>query len=163
FESTSVQTTSASAQREESRMKFTGGFLSAIQKMAGFGDSVRITRLDREVVWTLDPEKKTYTEAPLTARGEQERSNPAQPRPKDKGKEKAEPSDVVVTKNQFKVEKTGATRTINGFPCEEYLATWLLETLNRKTGETGKSLMTNHVWTTPETAEMRAAHAEEVA
>ncbi len=161
FESTSIQTTSATAQREESRIKFTGGFLSAIQKMAGFGDSVRITRLDREVVWTLDPEKKTYTEAPLTAKGERDRSTPAQPRPKDKGKEKAEPSDVVITKNEFKVEKTGASKAINGFPCEEYLATWLLETLNQKTGETAKSLMTNHVWTTAETAEMRAAHAEE--
>jgi len=99
FESTSIQTTSATAQREESRMKFTGGFLSAIQKMAGFGDSVRITRLDREVVWTLDPEKRTYTEAPLTAKGERERPSPAQPRPKDPGKEKAEASDVVITRN----------------------------------------------------------------
>ena len=79
FESTSVQTTSASAQREESRMKFTGGFLSAIQKMAGFGDSIRITRLDRDLVWTLDPEKKTYTEAPLTVKGERERPGAAPP------------------------------------------------------------------------------------
>ena len=160
FETTSLQTTSTAAQRDESKMKFTGGFLSAIQKMAGFGDSVRITRLDREVVWTLDPEKKTYTEAPLTARGERERPGPTQPRPQ---KEKAEPSDVVITKNEFKVEKTGAQKVINGFPCEEYLMTWLVETRNTKTQETGKSLMTDHVWTTPESAEIRAAQAEEQA
>ena len=162
FESTSVQTTSATAQREESRMKFTGGFLSAIQKMAGFGDSIRITRLDRDLVWTLDPEKKTYTEAPLTVRGERERPGAVPPR-KDGEKEKGEPSDVVITKNEFKVEKTGASKVISGFPCEEYLMTWLVETRNTKTGETGKSLMTDRLWTTPETAEIRAAQAEEQA
>lgn len=158
FESTTLSATSVTAQREETKMKFTGGFLGAIQKMAGFGDSVRITRLDRDVVWTLDPEKKTYTEEPLTARGERERPMPGQ-RPKDK----SEPSDVVVTRNEFKVEKTGAKKTINGYPCEEYLVTWIVETRNQKTGETGKSVMTNRLWTTPETAEIRAAHAEEQA
>lgn len=159
FEMTSIETTSAAAQRDETKMKFTGGFLSAIQKMAGFGDSVRITRIDRDLVWSLDPEKKTYTEAPLTARGERERPAPG-PRPK---KEKDEPSDWVVTKNEFKVEKTGGKKVVNGFPCEEYLVTWLVETRNVKTGETGKSLMTNRLWTTPETAEIRAAQAEEQA
>jgi len=159
FEMTTIEATSATAQREESRMKFTGGFLSAIQKMAGFGDSVRITRLDRDVVWMLDPEKKTYTEAPLTARGERERPAPGQrPQPK-----KDEPSDWVVTRNEFKVEKTGGKKVINGFSCDEYLMTWLVETRNVKTGETGKSLMTNRQWTTPETAEIRAAQAEEQA
>jgi hypothetical protein len=161
FESTSVTVTAATAQREESKMKFTGGFLAALQKMAGIGDSVRITRLDRDVVWTLEPEKKTYTEQPLTARGERERAarSPGQ-RP---AKKEGEPSDVVVTKNEFKVEKTGAHKVINGFPCDEYLMTWTLETLNQKTKETGKSLMTNHLWTTPESSEIRAAQAEEQA
>jgi hypothetical protein len=163
FENTTVQATAATAQREESHLKFTGGFMSAIQKMAGMGGSIRITRLDRDLVWTLDPEKKTYTESPLTARGERERPSPTQPRPDQRQKDKGEPSDVVVTRNEFKVEKTGASKTINGFPCEEYLMTWLVETKNTKTGETGKSQMTNRLWTTPETPEIRAAQAEEQA
>lgn len=158
FEQTSLTVTSPTAQREEGKMKFTGPVLGAFQRMAGMGDTVRITRLDRDLVWGLDSEKKTYTEQPLTARGERERAAPGQ-RPKDK----SEPSDVVVTKNEFKVEKTGARKTINGFPCEEYLATWLVETRNTKTGETGKSVMTNRSWTTPETAEIRAAQAVELA
>jgi hypothetical protein len=162
FENTTVQATAATAQREESHLKFSGGFLSAVQKMAGIGASIRITRLDRDLVWAVDPEKKTYTESPLTARGERERPGPGQPRPGDqRPKDKGEPSDVVITKNEFKVEKTGASKTINGFPCEEYLMTWLVETKNTKTGETGKSLMTNRLWTTPETAQIRAAQAEE--
>jgi hypothetical protein len=157
FESTSVQTTSTTAQREESRMKFTGGFLSAIQKMAGFGDSIRITRLDRDLVWTLDPEKKTYTEAPLTVKGERERPGSVPPR-KDREKEKGEPSDVVITKNEFKVEKTGASKVISGFPCED-TCDLARGGGNTKTGETGKA-MTDRLWTTPQTAEIRAAQAE---
>jgi hypothetical protein len=164
FENTTLQTTTAAAQREESHLKFTGGFMSAVQKMAGLGGSIRITRLDRDLVWTLDPEKKTYTESPLTARGERERPSPGQPRPGDqRSKDKGEPSDVVITKNELKVEKTGASKAINGFPCDEYLMTWVVETKNTKTGETGKSLMTNRLWTTAETAEIRAVQAEEQA
>jgi hypothetical protein len=160
FESTTIQTTVPAAQREESRLKFTGGFMGTLQKMARLGDNVRITRLDRDLVWTLDAEKRTYVEEPLTAKGERARPAPGGPPP---AREKGEPSDVVVTRNEFKVEKTGASKTINGFPCEEYLMTWLVETRNQKTGETGKSLMTNRLWTTPETAEIRAAQADEQA
>jgi hypothetical protein len=160
FESTSVETTAATAQRDESTFKFTGGFMSAIQKMAGMGDTVRITRLDRGVVWLLDPEKKAYTESPLTLRTELDRRGPGAPPP---GRERREPSDVVITRSEFTVERTGAKKTINGFPCEEYLATWLVETRNQKTGETAQSIMTTHAWTTPETAEIRAAQAQEQA
>jgi hypothetical protein len=160
FESASVETTSATAHRDESSFRFTGGFLSAIQKMAGMGDTVRITRLDRGVVWLLDPEKKTYTESPLTLRTEMDRRAPGGPPPQ---RERREPSDVVVTRSEFTVERTGAKKTINGFPCEEYLATWLVETRNQKTGETAQSIMTTHAWTTPETPEIRAAQAQEQA
>lgn len=160
FESTSVTTISAAAQREESRFRFTGGFLGAMQPMMGLGDTVRITRLDKDVVWELDLDKKTYTESPLTPTLERERHTPTAGA---HSRGKAEPSDVVVTRSEFKVEKTGARRVINGFPCDEYRATWLLETRNQKTGEAGKSTMIARFWTTPETAEIRAAQAEEQA
>jgi hypothetical protein len=159
FESASVTVTSSAAQREEQHFRFTGGFLGAIQKMAGGGDTVRITRLDRDLVWTLDPEKKTYAEEPLTARGERTRPRPGQRPPE--GKDKADPSDWVVTRNELTVEKTGHRKTISGFPCEEYLTTWLLETRNTRTAETARSRMTNRAWTTPETAEIRAVQAAE--
>jgi hypothetical protein len=159
FEITGAVVTSGAAQRDESRLRFRGGFLSAIQKMAGAGDGVTITRLDRDLVWTLDPEKKTYTETALTARGEQERRAPTSGPPA----RKAEPAEVVVTRNELKVEATGARQAFHGFPCEEYRVTWLLETRNRRTGETAKSTMRNRLWTTPETPVIRAVQAEEQA
>ncbi len=67
---------------------------------------------------------------------------------------------MVVTRSEFKVERTGAHKTINGFPCEEYLATWLLEMRNQKTDETTQSQMSLHAWTTPVTADIRVAQAQ---
>jgi hypothetical protein len=160
FESRAVTTTSAAAQRDESSFRFTGSFLGALQRMAGAGDTVRIVRLDRDLVWTLDPEKRTYTEAPLTAAGERERRTPTSgpPRP-----ERREPSDLTVTRNELTVRATGERRTINDFPCQQYLATWVLEARHHKTGETTRSTMTRDIWTTPETAAIRAVQAEETA
>jgi len=66
----------------------------------------------------------------------------------------------VITRNEFTVEKTGATKTINGFPREEYLVTWIVETRNEKTGETGKSTMTDRLWTTTPTPEIESAEAD---
>jgi hypothetical protein len=160
FESKSVTTTGMAAQREETAFNFSGSFLAALQKMAGAGDSIRITRLDRDLVWSLDPEKKTYTETPLTARGERDRRAPGAPPPRP---ERREPSDVVVTRNELSVEATGEKKTINEFPCDRYKVSWILETRNQKTGETGRSTMTRDLWTTPETDSIRAALAEETA
>lgn len=156
FEGTTVSTFSGLKERSESTIKFTGTFLGAVQRMAGGGPSVTITRVDRGLIWTLNPEKKSYTEQPITAR----RPEPgAQQRPR----QDQEKSDVVITKSEFKVERTGAKRTINGFPCEEYIATWLIETLNQKTQERGRSLMKSNLWTTPETADITRVREEQQA
>jgi hypothetical protein len=79
------------------------------------------------------------------------------------GKEKPEQekSKVRVTKSEFSVKKTGASETINGFPCEEYLVTWLLEMEDMETKAKSRSTMTNNLWTTPETATIRKVQAEE--
>lgn len=160
FEGTSLTVTSATAQREESSMTFTGAFLGALQRVAGAGDTIRITRLDRGVVWSLEPKEKTYTEAPLERFTAEERRRLRQG---SGGRGQQEDSNTVVTRQEFKVEKTGAKKTINGFPCEEYVMTWLVETRDKQTGETGKSVMTNRMWTTPETAAIREAEAQEQA
>jgi hypothetical protein len=79
------------------------------------------------------------------------------------GKEKPEQekSKMRVTKSEFSVKKTGASETINGFPCEEYLVTWLLEMEDMETKAKSRSTMTNNLWTTPETATIRKVQAEE--
>ncbi len=160
FEGTTVSTISALKQRSESTVKFTGAFMSALQRMSGAGEqTVTITRVDKGVVWTLNADKKTYTERPITARAPE----PGQPQRQRQPRQDQEKSDVIITKSEFKVERTGAHRTLNGFQCEEYVATWLLETLNQKTQERGRSVMKSNLWTTQETADLRRAREEEQA
>jgi hypothetical protein len=129
--------------------KFTGAILS---RVAGGSESATITRVDKGVYWVLDPKNKTYTERPIEAlkKGEPGKEPQGQEKPK-----------MRVTKSEFSVKKTGASETINGFPCEEYLATWLLEMENIETKAKSRSTMNNHLWTTPETETIRKVQAEE--
>ena len=129
--------------------KFTGIILS---RVAGDTETVTITRVDRGVSWILDPRKKSYEENPIEPISKQEGAR--EPREKEKPK-------VRVTKSELSVKKTGASETIQGFPCEEYLVTWLLEMEEIETKAKSQSTMTMNLWTTPETAAIRKAQTEE--
>jgi hypothetical protein len=135
---------------ESMSSKFTGAILS---RVAGGSENITITRVDKGVYWRVDSKNHTYTEHPIEPFKSQE--SPA----KERG-EKEKPR-VRVTKSEFTVKKTGASETINGFPCEEYLITWLLEMEDIETKAKSRSTMTTNLWTTPETAAIRKAQAEE--
>ena len=107
---------------DSSSSKFTGAILS---RFAGGSESATITRVDKGVYWILDPKNKTYVERPIEAfkRDETGKEGQAQEKPR-----------VRVTKSEFSVKKTGASETIKGFPCEEYLVTWLLESAGGRKG-----------------------------
>ncbi len=133
---------------ESTSTKFTGAILS---RVAGGSEGIVITRIDKGIYWNLDPKKRTYTE------------NPIEPFKKELGREK-EPQEkpkVRVTQSEFTVKKTGASETIHGFPCEEYVVNWLLELENLETKEKSKSTMVTNLWTTPETVGIRKAQEEE--
>jgi len=137
---------------ESNNLKFTGAFLS---KLAGETDTITITRVDKGVTWTLDPKKKTYTETPIKPM-----KMPAAERPQRE--EKPEKPTARITKSEFSVKKTGAAETINGFPCEEYLVSWLLEIEDLETKAQSRSTMNTNLWTTPETAAIQKVQAEEL-
>ena len=59
------------------------------------------------------------------------------------------------------MKDTGQTKNINGFDTHEYLVTWDLETLNTKTGEKGRDLMTTDTWTSLDPKLAKAWEAEE--
>jgi hypothetical protein len=112
--------------------------------------SVEITRLDKDVVWNLNPPKKTYTERPIAlpagteTKAERRQSGPGQ-----------KPYKIV--KSEIKVSKTGATKTINGFACSEYLITW--EVVLEDTASKGRvtQVMTTDLWNTPLTDKLKQA------
>jgi hypothetical protein len=136
---------------DSNNLKFTGAVLS---RLAGETETVTIIRVDKGLTWTLDTKKKTYTETPIKPL-----KMPASERPQRE--EKPEKPTTRITQSEFSVKKTGASETINGFPCEEYLVTWLLEVEDLETKAKSRSTMMTNLWTTPETAAMRKVQAEE--
>jgi hypothetical protein len=123
-----------------------------MSRVAGGSETSTITRVDKGVYWALDAKNRAYTERPIEAlkRGEPGKEKPEQ-----------EKSKVRVTKSEFSVKKTGASETINGFPCEEYLITWLVKMEDVETKAKSRSTMTDNLWTTLETATVRKVQAEE--
>lgn len=146
--------------RDESDVKFTGSVLGALQRFR-HGDngsqSVNIMRVDQNLIFDLNPDDKTYTEHPLYQPSEEESSASAQAG----GGNSKQQNETKVTKNEFTVKTTGQKKSINGFDTSEYLITWDVETVNTKTGEKGKSLMTTDLWTA-EGAKLEKAREEEL-
>jgi len=134
---------------ESQTTRFTGAILS---RLVGEGGSITITRVDKGVSWALDVKNHTYQENPLVP-----------PKIKSEERESKEKKPTArITKSEFTVKKTGATETINGFPCEEYLITWFLEIEDLETKEKTRSTMMTSLWTTPETSLIRKVREEEM-
>jgi hypothetical protein len=94
-----------------------------------------------------------YEEAPIVPLKDMTGAKPSDKKAEGKSK-------VQVRKSQFTVKETGASETINGFPCKEYLITWLLEMEDVETKQRSLSTMTTNLWSTPETATVRSAQAD---
>lgn len=130
--------------------KFSGAFLS---KIMGATENIVITRLDKGVYWHIDPKSKTYTEEPIA---------PLKLGPEEKAAQQKEGKPTTrVTKSEFAVRKTGAKETINGFRCEEYLVTWLVEVEELESKAKTRLMMENHLWNTPRTGQIAKLHSEE--
>jgi len=147
--------------REENLRKFTGSVLGAWQKFKGEDKGsmdIDIYIIDANKHYNVDPQKKVYSVESIY--------DPSQPTkaPPEGGttqqQQQQQDKDVKVTKNEFTVKDTGQTKSINGFDTREYLITWEYETLNTKTGETSKSLMTTDTWTSTDGKLAKAREAE---
>jgi hypothetical protein len=106
------------ASRSEDEATYTGRF----KTLAGGGKprtTVSITRIDREVVWDLDPLKKTYTELTFAEMRELMARGLAQA---DESAREAEPQDADMTFT-VDVKRTGAKETVNGFAAEQVVVT----------------------------------------
>jgi hypothetical protein len=127
---------------DDATVKMTGGIMGAL---AGKPQrQVTITRLDKDVIWNVDHPKKSYTETPIT-------SLESLPKAKKeiKGEKKEEKPEYEIIKSDFSVKNTGNKKDVNGFPCSEYVANWILDLMKIETKEKTKSTITITLWTTP--------------
>lgn len=117
-----------------------------------------IIRLDKDLMWDLNHDKKLYTESPIrlaSSGGTAGYAGGNVSAKRDTTKE------YRVVKSEFTVKKLDSTKTINGFLCSAYLATWLMVTEEVKTKEQSTSIMTLKQWTTPENDLIKQAKAQE--
>lgn len=150
FEGTSVSRIQGLKMAESTASRFTGAILSLLP---GGGEKITIHRIDKGVIWELDTKKKTYTEMPIEPL---KLGGPG-------GSEGEGKSGARVTKSEFTVARTGSSETINAFPCEEYLVTWLIEIEDLETKNKTENTMIANLWTTPETAAIRKLRVEQEA
>lgn len=142
--------------REDSTMKFTGAVLG---RLAGEQSTSAVYRIDKDLIWDINHPKKSYTERPIFMPAGKVPSTAEDT--KKAGREGEKEEEVRIIRNEFNVEATGKKKTINNFPCEQYILTWLVEMENVKTKERSTNQMTTDLWNTTEDARIRTLEKEE--
>ncbi|MHB8055207.1 MAG: hypothetical protein ACYDH3_08175 [Candidatus Aminicenantales bacterium] len=110
----------------------------------------------------INHKKKTYTVTPIEKWAESRKEIENAQKTNEAGTEQPK-SNIRIVKTEFKVTDTGETRTINGFDCRNFLALLTIDWENTETGEKGTDRLETATWTTPMTADLKAAQAEEMA
>jgi hypothetical protein len=145
---------------EKSEQKFTGAVLSWF---GGSSSDYTITRLDKEVVWKMDPKNKTYTETgilkfrPQAAQPENDKAVKEEPKARE------EKPRYRTIRSENKVTRTGAKETINSFACEQYIITMLNEEEDLETKARTLTVWTFDLWNTPETPAIKNLQKDELA
>ncbi len=157
----SVEITAVSAfqgdmKSEAKTVKMVGGVVGALAGKPR--KQTEVTRLDKDLIWDIDHGAKTYTERPIKPLTEEELSGV---KTETKLSGSAPATHHRVTRSEFRVEKTGRTKDINGFPCTEYLMTWELELEDTVEKARVGQVMTSVLWRTPLTENLKKAQTVE--
>ena len=143
---TSRTGTRADMRRSDSLVNFDNRFLNVV---AGDRRSADIVRIDRRVVWTLEPANRLYSECPITG-CVQPSQKPAEERKPEQPSKPSEPDcPVTVKTNELKVLANGERKTVNGFATERFQIGWTVEIEDRQGRRNGNKVVLD-LWTTPE-------------
>jgi hypothetical protein len=124
--------------RSDDQYTYTGRF----KTLAGGGkpkSKAQIVRLDREVMWDLEPAKKEYTELTFAQFREAMAKGMAEAQAEmDKPENQQAARDVEVT-YKVDVQRTGKKDKINGFDAENFITTIVATPKDKKSGESAGS------------------------
>lgn len=147
---------------DKSRTDGSATYTGRFKTLAGGGKpkaSAEITRLDREVIWSLDPAKKSYTEMTFAEMREAFEKGMAEAQAELDKPENKHAKDVEMTYT-VDVKRTGKKETVNGFAAEEFLVTLTATPKDKSTDQpAGTYTMTMDQWMStavPGQAEMMA-------
>jgi hypothetical protein len=147
FETTEKLMISGDKECTKGTTKFSGKFSSLMNK--GAKEATSITRLDKELIWNLDTDKKTYTELTFEQMRKMMESmgslggllNPASADSLRKAMEKL--SSTV------EVNKTGEKKTISGLECERVILTLRSEITDTLGNVIDTTWVKNDLWMAP--------------
>lgn len=135
--------------RSDDQFTYTGRF----KTLAGGGkpkSSTNIVRLDRDLVWMLDPEKKQYSELTFAEMREALEKGAAEAREEMDKPENRRAKDVEMT-YKVDVERTGKKDKVNGFDAENVIVRITATPKDTKTGETaGSYTLKMDQWLSPQ-------------
>lgn len=135
-------------QRTVSKMEFTG---SIMKHFSPKGMDSEITRLDKELFWRFNDQKKTYTETTFAKMKQMfDQGVSEYEAPKNMGasqeQEKEVDSEYQWEKPKMAVKKLSGSQTISGFQCQPYLVTVTTVGTHKATGIKDTLLVSSHVW-----------------
>jgi hypothetical protein len=146
----SAVTVAGDRSRSEDEYTYTGRFKTLVGKKPK--QSVTITRVDRGLVWTLEPQKKQYKEmtfAEMKEAMDKAAREIEQAQAEDMDSQQPGPNDQGM-KFTVEVKKTGAKQEINGFACEQVIVSCIGKPEKPQPGEEGAELrFVLDQWLTP--------------
>ena len=151
FDSIDLHYVRANMRRDQSTLKGTGTFSGYL---VGTRSETKISRIDRNLQWSLNTEKEEYTECPLKGCIEPSKRPPAKQNAPEAKHESG--CTMNIARTSFTVKATGQKKTINGFDTNEYQVAWIVN-LHDKEARNTTSTLNLDIWTTPETQAMRDA------
>lgn len=119
--------------RSDDQYTYTGRF----KTLAGGGkpkNSTEIVRLDRDLMWSLDPAKKEYTELTFAQVREAMARGVAEARADAAESQRASNAEVTY---KVDVQRTGKKEKVNGFDAENYLVTITATVKDKQDGGSG--------------------------
>ena len=140
------------------RIDTTSKFNNFVMRWAN-ADVSDIFRIDRNLLWMLDNDKRTYQECPVAGC----LISPLFPAVNTESDNEDEyisyeerECEVTLADHKFSVSETGESRQIGGLDASEYVVSWQTD-MHDHQGRADTNLLQFVFWTTPPTAEMNKA------
>lgn len=155
FEADETDYVRTDMRRNDSTVKGTG---TVTRFLLGSHAKTRIFRVDRKLLWEVNPDDKEYTQCSLRGCLADRMGSEGKANHREKASTAHEKRSCTlrIAGSRVSVKSTGKRMKINGFDTREYRIDWVI-TLRDNHHRTATGRMKVDVWTTPLTEDMRRA------
>jgi hypothetical protein len=141
MEMETISTLKGDKQKQETNTKFIGPTAQYMPK-GGEQKQVTITRLDKELIWSINVLEKTYAQMTF----DQVRKMMG----KGMVEEEEAPEEEMEAKFKLDVKKSGQKKKIGGYDCDEFVITMVSEGKDAMSGEAQEFEVQTHLWISPD-------------